>query len=160
MASPNFISVPLIDLSKAATPASKGELLVELRHALTSVGFLYISNHGVPEIVIQSLVDALPSLFNLSVEEKNSVALSNSPHFLGYSDTGAETTAGKVDTREQFEFATELEDDWNEGKPLAERLKGPNQVRMIICCVSKSSHARPCTVNVGRGHAMPTDSPL
>lgn len=129
MSTSNFTSIPIIDLSKAETPATKTELLNDLRHALTSVGFLYVSNHGVSEPVIKGLVDALPQLFKLSGEEKERVALGNSPHFLGYSGTGAETTAGKVDRREQFEFATELVDDWAEGKPLAERLKGPNQVR-------------------------------
>lgn len=126
--SSNFTSIPIIDLSKAHSPDTKNELLRDLRHAVTSIGFLYVSNHGVSESPISNLVDALPQLFRLSDAQKKTVALSNSPHFLGYSGTGSETTAGKVDKREQFEFATELEDEWVEGKPRSERLKGPNQV--------------------------------
>ena len=129
MASSDFTSIPVIDFAKAGNPETRSEALSELRYAVTSVGFLYISNHGISEVVIRSLVDTLPRLFRLSDEEKSEVVLSNSPHFLGYSGTGAETTAGKVDEREQFEFATELVNDWKEGKPLAERLRGPNQVR-------------------------------
>ncbi|KAF1849527.1 putative hyoscyamine 6-dioxygenase [Cucurbitaria berberidis CBS 394.84] len=127
MSTSAFTSIPIIDLSKANVPDTKVELLRDLRHALTSVGFLYVSNHGVAEPVIKGLVHALPRLFNLPRTEKEAVSLGNSPHFLGYSGTGAETTAGKLDRREQFEFATELADDWTEKKPLAERLKGPNQ---------------------------------
>ncbi|CAO2651803.1 Nn.00g000860.m01.CDS01 [Neocucurbitaria sp. VM-36] len=127
MSPSDFTSIPIIDLSKAKTPETKIELLKDLRYALTSIGFLYVSRHGIPEPVINGLIDALPHLFNLSRDEKEAVALGNSPHFLGYSGTGAETTAGKLDKREQFEFATELVDDWTERKPLAERLKGPNQ---------------------------------
>ncbi|KAH7092021.1 2OG-Fe(II) oxygenase [Paraphoma chrysanthemicola] len=127
MATTNFTSVPIIDLSKADTPATRAELLEDLRHAVTSIGFLYVSNHGVPTHVIQSLVVALPKLFALPEEEKTKVALENSPHFLGYSGTGSETTAGQIDKREQYEFATELQDDWREGQPSADRLKGPNQ---------------------------------
>ncbi|KAF2029232.1 putative hyoscyamine 6-dioxygenase [Setomelanomma holmii] len=127
MAATDFTSIPVIDLSKANTPRSRAKLLCDLRYAITDIGFLYVSNHGVPEPVIKGLVDALPQLFRLPEEEKRKLALGNSPHFLGYSGTGAETTAGKVDKREQYEFATELKDDWREGLPLAERLRGPNQ---------------------------------
>ncbi|KAF2686334.1 2OG-Fe(II) oxygenase [Lentithecium fluviatile CBS 122367] len=127
MASSNFTSIPTIDLSKITSPSSKAKLLYDLRHALLSVGFLYVTNHSVPDHVIKELVNALPLLFDLPSFAKNEVALQNSSHFLGYSETGAETTAGKVDAREQFEFSTELIDDWTPENLLADRLKGPNQ---------------------------------
>lgn len=127
--STDFASIPVIDLDDASNPATRGRVVEQLRHVLLNVGFLYIRNHGVPENIIHNLVDALPVLFNLTDKEKSEVAIHNSPHFLGYSGTGSETTAGKADGREQFEFATELMIDWSEGLPLAERLKGPNQVR-------------------------------
>ncbi|KAL2010665.1 hypothetical protein VTN00DRAFT_6472 [Thermoascus crustaceus] len=129
----SFTSIPIIDLSLASSPQTRPHLLRKLHHALTSVGFLYVSNHGVPSTVISDLVQALPILFALPPEAKEEIALHNSPHFLGYSAVGAETTAGKEDRREQVEFATELEDRWSEGKErgeerlLYERLKGPNQ---------------------------------
>ncbi|KAF2635943.1 2OG-Fe(II) oxygenase [Massarina eburnea CBS 473.64] len=127
MATSDFTSIPTIDLSEASDPSTKPKLLADLRHALVSVGFLYISNHGISQTTISDLVDALPQLFSLSDEAKEQVSLERSPHFLGYSGTGAETTAGKTDKREQFEFATELSNEWTEGQPLADRLKGPNQ---------------------------------
>ncbi|KAI1855614.1 hypothetical protein JX265_006017 [Neoarthrinium moseri] len=58
---------------------------------------------------------------------KQAIALENSPHFLGYSGTGSESTGGQSDQREQVEFATELDAIWQEGMPLYERLRGPNQ---------------------------------
>lgn len=138
MALSGFTSIPMIDLGKGGNADTRKKLLADLRYALTNVGFLYVSNHGIPSAVIGNLVDALPRLFGLFIEEKEEVALSNSPHFLGYSGSGSETTAGKVDERDQFEFATELEATWNIGKALAERLKGPNQVRLIRCLRSVS----------------------
>ncbi|KAI1321369.1 putative hyoscyamine 6-dioxygenase [Xylariaceae sp. FL0255] len=123
----SFTSIPQIDLSKAANSSTLPQLLEELRHALIDVGFLYISNHGVPYAVITDLVEALPELFGLSAGEKEAVALENSPHFLGYSGVGSESTGGNTDWREQYEFATELTATWREGMPLAERLRGPNQ---------------------------------
>lgn len=48
-------------------------------------------------------------------------------HRLSLAD-GTETTAGRADRREQFEFTTELDATWEEGMPLSERLRGPNSV--------------------------------
>jgi hypothetical protein len=121
---PGFHQYSRIDLSLS----DHDQLLSDLRYALTEVGFLYIENHGVPTSLISDLKNALPRLFSISLESKAEVALENSPHFLGYSGDGAETTAGKSDRREQFEFATELDATWKEGLPLRERLRGPNSV--------------------------------
>lgn len=125
-----FSEIPTIDLSLAESPATKPELLRQLHYALVSVGFLYVSNHGVPENVISNLVNVLPQLFGLPQAAKDEIALHKSPHFLGYSSVGAETTGGKVDRREQVEFATELDVTYAPGKPLYERLRGPNQVNI------------------------------
>ncbi|KAF3061063.1 hypothetical protein GL218_03717 [Daldinia childiae] len=122
-----FSEIPIIDLSREDDKSTKPGLLDSLRYALTEVGFLYVSNHGVPEVVVDGLVNALPTLFDLDKDAKNSVALENSPHFLGYSGVGSENTGGKEDQREQFEFATELTATWHSGLPLYERLRGPNQ---------------------------------
>ena len=124
----NFQSIPVIDLSLAKSPSTRPKLLKEIHYALTRVGFLYITHHDVPPKVIADLKDTLPTLFALDPATKEEVALHNSPHFLGYSQVGSETTAGIQDKREQFEFATELPDVWHQGLPIYERLKGPNQV--------------------------------
>ncbi|KAI8965580.1 putative hyoscyamine 6-dioxygenase [Daldinia sp. FL1419] len=122
-----FSKIPIIDLSQANDKSTKLDLLNSLRHALLEVGFLYVSNHGVPASIVDALVNALPELFELDQDVKASVALENSPHFLGYSGVGSENTGGKEDRREQFEFATELTATWRPGLPLYERLQGPNQ---------------------------------
>lgn len=126
----NFIEIPRLDLSLANSPSTEPQLLAQLRHTLVNVGFMYIENHGVPEKIITDLKSALPPLFALPEEAKQEVALSKSPHFLGYSGEGSETTAGKADQREQFEFANELEETWTEGGQSADRLRGPN----AVCC--------------------------
>ncbi|KAK3326943.1 2OG-Fe(II) oxygenase [Cercophora scortea] len=133
----DFTEIPIINLalaSSSTSPADKESCLAQLRHALTNVGFLYVVNHGVPETAISNVIDLLPRLFAMPDKAKNAVALGNSPHFLGFSGDGAEMTAGKADRREQFEFATELEEIWESGAaggglgmPLYERLRGPNQ---------------------------------
>lgn len=129
MVAHGFNAIPQTDLSLADDAVRRPELLQQLRHALTDVGFLYVKNHGVPEKVIADLVTvALPAISGLSAETKAEISLEHSPHFLGYSAVGSETTAGLCDQREQIEFATELPARWSPGRPLYERLIGPNQV--------------------------------
>lgn len=125
----SFTAIPRLDLSLSADPITQRELLSQLRYALTEIGFLYVENHGVSQALISDVIAALPVLFALSDEAKAEVALANSPHFLGYSGDGSETTAGTADRREQFEFATELPATWTHEQPLSERLRGPNPVR-------------------------------
>ncbi|KAL6243563.1 hypothetical protein RBB50_009556 [Rhinocladiella similis] len=124
------MSIPTIDLSKAQSSLTRAELLAELRHAVLEVGFLYLTNYkSVAHSTIDDLVRILPNLFGLPQDVKESVALVNSPHFLGYSKFGSETTAKAQDHREQFELANELEDKYGQDNtlPLYTRLQGPNQ---------------------------------
>lgn len=107
-------TIPILDLSMASDPTAKPELLKQLHAALFNVGFLYVINHGVPVDTIASLTSLLPNLFDISDERKARLNKLNSPHFLGYSGFAEETTLGKQDLREQFDFATELPVVWQE----------------------------------------------
>jgi len=100
--------IPTLDVSLAYDAEQKPELLRQLHHALFDIGFLYIKNHGVPSDTIEDLTRLLPALFDLPTAEKAKLSKLNSPHFLGYSGFAEETTLGKQDLREQFDFATEL----------------------------------------------------
>ncbi|KIX09285.1 uncharacterized protein Z518_00364 [Rhinocladiella mackenziei CBS 650.93] len=123
------MSIPTIDLSKSKDVSARARLLEDLRYALRDVGFLYLSNTGIKEEVIQDLVTMMPCLFSLPDDVKESVAVVKSPHFLGFSKWGSEVTAGIQDQREQFELANELADKYSQtpGLPLYTRLQGPNQ---------------------------------
>lgn len=137
-------TIPLLDLSWAQDSAKKPLLLEQLRAALFDVGFLYITNHGVPGATIDALTTRLPESFALRDDKKAALSKLNSPHFLGYSGFAEETTLGKQDLREQFDYATELptiyKRDLHGGRLSAEgnhtgrdfsklywRLRGPNQ---------------------------------
>jgi isopenicillin N synthase-like dioxygenase len=130
-------SIPILDLSRADDPKQRQALLDQLHDALFNVGFLYLTNHSVPKSTISNLTDLLPQLFSLPSESKARMSKLNSPHFLGYSGFAEETTLGKRDLREQFDFATELpvvyrdgdgtEDSRRDFSKLYWRLRGPNQ---------------------------------
>ena len=124
------ITIPVIDFCLAESFNTKQALLIDLRSALLNVGFIYLKNHGVPEQTVIGVQNLLPALFDLSEPEKEECSLINSPHFLGWSKFGSETTASRRDEREQFEFATELPDVFEESgglKSLCTQLHGPNQ---------------------------------
>ena len=133
-------NLPVLDLSLADDPLQRPSILKQLHSALYDIGFLYIINHGVSANVIDSLTQSLPALFDLPEKAKAKLSKLNSPHFLGYSGFAEETTLGKEDLREQFDFATELPVVWREGGTFAAkedsdrdfsklywRLRGPNQ---------------------------------
>lgn len=127
--STSFSEIPIFDLAKAEDPQTRSKSLLELRRILVQVGFLYITNHGVPVTTIERLIKVLPHIFVLPDVAKDEVALVNSPHFLGYSKFGSEQTAKRADQREQYEFANELPVSYTpeRGDPLFMRLHGPNQ---------------------------------
>lgn len=124
----DFSSIPILDFALTNDEACKPEFIDQLRHALINVGFLYLKNHTVPQQVVDDLIAYIPRLFDLPQEAKNKIFMANSPHFLGYSTLGAEFTKGKVDNREQFDFATRHETQWRPGAPEYLRLWGPCQV--------------------------------
>jgi isopenicillin N synthase-like dioxygenase len=130
------MEIPVLDLSLAADPSNRAKLLSQLHDAIFNVGFLYIINHGVSQEIISKLETLTPEIFDISDSSKLSLLQLNSPHFLGYSGFAEETTQGKPDLREQFDYATELPIVWdpnakeehgrNFSKPYW-RLRGPNQ---------------------------------
>ena len=131
------MTIPILDLKISEDPERRELLLDQLRDALFNVGFLYITNHGVPEETISDLASQVPALFSLSDLSKSRLSKINSPHFLGYSGFAEEITQGKHDLREQFDFATELpviDQEHETGShtdrdfsKLYWRLRGPNQ---------------------------------
>ena len=128
----NFSSVPILDWSLATNPESKQEFILQLRHALINVGFLYLSNPPVAREDIDAVIDYAPKLFDLPQGAKEEIRMANSQHFFGYSKLGAELTKGKTDQREQFDFATPYDNQWQPGDPEYLKLWGLPQVRSIF----------------------------
>lgn len=120
-----FSEIPILDLSQAQDPDTKPQLLVQLRHALLEVGFLYIKNYGIPNDLIQQVIYQGKALFDIPEEEKLKIEMKNSPHFLGYSRLANEITKEEIDWREQIDLATELPAPGKD-EPRYRWLRGPN----------------------------------
>ena len=127
----NFSSIPILDYSLAADPATKPRFLAELRNALTNVGFYYLTNHTVPQDDVAAVTAYAPRFFELPAAEKERIRMVHSPHFFGYSRFGAELTKGRVDQREQFDFGTSATVRWQPGDSDYMRLWGPSQVCVL-----------------------------
>ncbi|KAF9526905.1 hypothetical protein CPB83DRAFT_857177 [Crepidotus variabilis] len=124
----DFTAVPILDYSLVGTPAGHSKFVIQLRHALINVGFLYLSNHPVSQDDIDLAISYAPRLFALPQGAKDAMKMTNSPHFMGYSKFGTEFTKGVLDQREQFDFATEHACRWiKPGDPEHHRLWGPCQ---------------------------------
>ncbi|GAA5898320.1 hypothetical protein JCM5296_001341 [Sporobolomyces johnsonii] len=101
------MSLPL--LSYAQAQQCPAQFVHELRQALLTTGFLYLTEI---EQVLPGWTDAWDAAFRASeeffqrpLEEKMQIGMLKSRHFRGYSAVGAEVTAGKVDQREQIDLA-------------------------------------------------------
>lgn len=127
----NFSSIPVLNYALVCDPVRKPEFILQLRHALVNVGFMYLSNPPVDQIDIDALIDYIPRLFALPQKDKDNISMANSPHFLGYSRLGAELTRGKIDRREQLDIATPHVCRWKPGDPDYLKLWGPSQVGLL-----------------------------
>lgn len=122
-------SLPIIDLALAKDPATKPQLLEDLKNALFRIGFMYIINHGV-EKEARAIMDIAPKAFDVPEEEKLKISMTKNPHFVGYSELGDETTAKKTDLREQYDFGSvkTLDADFDDpNRPLYKKLRGPSE---------------------------------
>lgn len=119
------MSLPVLDLSRSEGEY-RDDFLRELRDAARDYGFFYLQGHGISQQYQHDMLLLARQFFALSHQEKNAVAMVNSPHFRGYTRLGGELTAGRADQREQFDIM-------NEGlaslvqEPAWRRLQGPNQ---------------------------------
>jgi len=118
-------SLPILDISQLDAGDDKAEAFrTQLREVTHDVGFFYLVGHGIPQQLIDEVLDVSRRFFALTEEEKFSIENIHSPQFRGYTRTGKELTNGEIDWREQIDIGEEREthaggdDYW--------RLEGPN----------------------------------
>ena len=122
-------TLPILDLSRFAPDhPERGEALAELRQIARTVGFFYLSGHGIPEEEIDALTALARRFFELPEADKLEIEMRKSPHFRGYNRAGLEYTRGAQDWREQVDFGPERRKlDLQPGDAAWKRLIGPNQ---------------------------------
>lgn len=123
----NAATLPVLDLARYASSAERDAFLVDLRHAARDIGFFYLINHGVDDVLQDAVQGEARRFFALTEAQKEQVAMIHSPHFRGYNRAASEITRGQPDWREQFDIGAErpallLSDS----DPRWRRLQGPN----------------------------------
>jgi isopenicillin N synthase-like dioxygenase len=117
-------SLPILDISQLDDPATADAFKKQLREVTHDVGFFYLVGHGIPQQLIDEVLDVSRKFFALTEEEKLAIENIHSPQFRGYTRTGKELTNGEIDWREQIDIGEERatvdggENYW--------RLEGPN----------------------------------
>lgn len=120
-------AIPVVDVSPwlaeldAAGPeawrARRRNVAVQIREALTTVGFFALCGWEAYVCDPRRVLDVSRAFFALDSEQKRQVALNR--HFRGYSGLGSEVTLGQRDVHECYDIVPEMKDD---GRPL----HGPN----------------------------------
>jgi isopenicillin N synthase-like dioxygenase len=113
--------LPLLDLGLYYT--NRQAFVEELRHACHTVGFFLLRHdNDAFGSLADKMLDESRQFFARPLAQKMEVSYADSPSFRGYMPLGVENTGGKLDAREQIEYAVEYP---REGKkwPLFERLK-------------------------------------
>lgn len=83
-----FSEVPVLSLAAARDPATKPAFLKQLRDVLMEVGFLYISDTGLPPDLVDSVIQQTHGFFDesqLPLREKEMIEMKNEKSFLGWS---------------------------------------------------------------------------
>jgi isopenicillin N synthase-like dioxygenase len=118
-------SLPILDISQLdAGEDAAAEFRTQLREVTHNVGFFYLVGHGIPQQLIDEVLDLSRKFFALTEEQKFEIENVHSAQFRGYTRTGKELTNGEIDWREQIDIGEEratregAEDYW--------RLEGPN----------------------------------
>lgn len=117
------MSIPSIQLDNTDIDT----LVKDLRSACVHVGFFYLENHGIPQTLIQRVMDQSKLLFDLPLEEKQ--LISDKSMSRGYTAFEEETLdperQTKGDSKEGFYIGKDVPADSPEYDPT--KLTGPNQ---------------------------------
>ncbi len=123
--------LPILDISNyLADPTSERaqHFVHQLRDTCHGPGFFYLTGHGVEKRLDDDVLDIANQFFELPLDQREALAIGNSPHFRGYTLLESERTGGQIDWRDQIDVGPEepvlalkpTDPPWL-------RLRGPNQ---------------------------------
>ncbi|GAA6062790.1 hypothetical protein JCM10212_002159 [Sporobolomyces blumeae] len=114
-----FDQLPVIDLSRLTSSAfeERKALAAEVQRAAIDVGFFYITNHGIPQSVVDEAFEQGKLFFDQPTEKKMLVDLQKSNAFKGYAPLKGENVdpASRGDVHEAFDIGDDSQ-TMREGK--------------------------------------------
>ena len=105
--------LPIVDMSgvRAGQPKAVERAARDIHAAFTTVGFLYIANHGLPETVIQDALREAQGFFRQPVEKKREVAINKRHRGFNALGDALMYEATKPDYKEFYTMGLELPED-------------------------------------------------
>jgi len=119
--------IPVVDLAavRALDPVGLREAAAAIRDACTSIGFFYVSHHGVPTDVLEGAVKAAREFFAYPPEVKRRVAVNHRHRGFNALGDAVMYQATRPDYKEFFSIGLELPED-DPSVLAGEALRGPN----------------------------------
>lgn len=122
-----MIELPIVDMSgvRSGDAQSMARAARDIHAAFTTVGFLYIANHGLPEPVVTDMVREAQGFFHQPLEKKREVAINKRHRGFNALGDALMYEATKPDYKEFYTIGLELPEtdpDVVAGEPL----RGPN----------------------------------
>ncbi|MBT6566453.1 MAG: isopenicillin N synthase family oxygenase [Candidatus Puniceispirillum sp.] len=107
----NFEDIPVIDLSAIDTEQGRTQIAAELVHTAKTIGFFYISNHGIAAEICAKAFTASRRFFALPVSDKTSIEVNQ--HQRGWMAQGMANLEGSktYDAKEVFFWGLDVTDD-------------------------------------------------
>ena len=125
------MSIPVVDLDQflQGTPARQAAFVQELGHAFEEVGFVSVTNHGIPADLIADLYRLVQAFFSLSEEQKRKYEVPGLAGQRGYTSFGKEHAKGSdaPDLKEFFQYGQTVSD----GDPIRQEYPSNVQVSDI-----------------------------
>ena len=113
----DFDSIPLIDIGGlfCGDPAQRRAVADTMGEACANVGFLYVTNHGVPQALLDAVYREADAFFSLPLAEKLECDIHKTRRHRGYVPMGGlnadPRNAGAIDVQEGYEVSVELPED-------------------------------------------------
>lgn len=127
MATSSFDAVPVVDLGAFLDGSDKAAVARRTADICERIGFLYVSNHGVPEATIAAARAAALGFFDLPEERKREVHMARQRNHRGWRGFGEVNLDpnGPKDIKESYKVGPELPAD-DPDYLAGQRMYGPN----------------------------------
>lgn len=108
------MAIPVVDLDQYlhGTPARQAAFVQELGHAFEEVGFVSVTNHGIPDDLIADLYRLVQAFFALEEQQKRKYEVPGLAGQRGYTSFGKEHAKGSdaPDLKEFFQYGQTVSD--------------------------------------------------
>lgn len=107
-------TIPTLDWSRFATGADRAGFAADLGRACRETGFFLLTNHGIPQPLIDGVFAQGDAFFARPAAEKRALDIRQSPHNRGWAAEGSEAldeASGQVDRKQAFNVGFDLSPD-------------------------------------------------